>query len=120
MVPTLIRYLDSITQRLESRAALATVYLLPILGFIVDQVSTRIGLTNPALQELNPVTEHLLQAGLWFYIDAVVAIALIASVHIILRKWSFRYRSLVLLTPLTYGLMKMLAGISNFILYFAA
>lgn len=120
MWPTVIHYLDTITQRLESRAALAMVYLLPVVGYIVDQVSTRIGLTNPALQELNPVTEHLLQAGLWLYFDAAVAISIISSTYLIVRKWGFRYRSLVLLTPLTYGLMKVLTGISNFILYFSA
>ena len=120
MGPTLIHYLDTITQRLESRAALATVYLLPMVGYIIDQTSTRIGLSNPAFQELNPLTEHLLQAGLWFYFDAAVAIAIISSTYLIIRKWSFRYRSLVLLTPLTYGLMKVLTGISNFFLYISA
>ena len=120
MESPLIRYLDTITQRLEGRVALAMVYLLPVIGFIVDQVSTRIGLTNPALQELNPVTEHLLHAGLWLYFDAVIAIALISSTYLIIRKWDFRYKSLVLLTPLTYGVLKVLTGISNFILYFAA
>ncbi len=118
MGPTLIHYLDTITQRLEGRAALATVYLLPVVGYIIDQVSTRISLSNPVLQELNPLTEHLLQAGLWLYFDAAVVIAIISSTYFIVRKWGFRYRSLVLLTPLTYGLMKVLTGISNFILYF--
>ena len=120
MGPTLIRHLDRMTERLEGRVTLAMVYLLPVIGFIVDQVSTRIGLTNPALQELNPVTEHLLHAGLWLYFDAVIAIALISSTYLIIRKWDFRYKSLVLLTPLTYGVLKVLTGISNFILYFAA
>ena len=119
MGPTLIHYLDTITQRLERRAALATVYLLPIVGYIIDQMSTRIGLSNPALQELNPLTEQLLQVGLWLYVDAAVAIAIISFTYLIVRKWGFRYRNLVLLTPLTYGLMKVLTGISNFILYFS-
>ena len=120
MGPTLIHYLDTIIQRLESRAALATVYLFPMVGYIIDQISTRIGLSNPSFQELNPLTEQLLHAGLWFYFDTAVAFAIISSTYLIISKWGFRYKSLVLLTPLTYGHMKLITGINNFFLYFSA
>ncbi len=88
-------------------------YLFSFIGFMADQISTRIGLTNPYLIEINPTTWHLMNAGLWLYADIIAVLFTILVSQSVIKYWNFKYRDLIALLPSTYGVLKLVTGIFN-------
>lgn len=93
------------------------IYLISILGCAIDQLSTRIGLNDLNLYELNPRTAYFMAVGIWLYVDIAAVLITILVSYLIIKHWSFKYKRLILLFPLTYGLLKFLTGINNIYLY---
>lgn len=93
------------------------IYLMPILGCAIDQLSTRIGLTNSNLYELNPRVTYLMVVGIWLYVDIAAVLITILVSYLVMKHWDFKYKRFILLFPLTLGLLKILAGINNIHLY---
>jgi hypothetical protein len=92
-------------------------YIISVLGFAVDQASTRIGLTISNVVETNQVALHLMNAGLWLYTDLAAVLLTIFIAKLVIERWSFKYRHTVALFPLTFGTLKLVTGMSNFFLY---
>jgi hypothetical protein len=107
--------LDSSSLRLKSFPDfnMKFAYLISLIGFSIDQISTRIGLTFPHIFEKNPVTLQLLNAGTWLYIDFFFALFTIIVSHIVMLKWGFKHRKFIALFPLTFGALKLLTGLHN-------
>ncbi len=91
-------------------------YAVSVLGFAVDQASTRLGLTFSNVVETNQVALHLMNAGLWLYADLAAVLLTILITRLVIERWSFRYKHAVALFPLTFGALKLVTGMSNFFL----
>ena len=94
-------------------------YITAILGMVGDQTSTRLGLMLPNVWESNPFVILLLSRRLWLPFDLLVL-----SISIVLPLWlmrftSFKSRSVILSFPLIFGVTRILATVSNFLLFFS-
>jgi hypothetical protein len=94
-------------------------YLLSFCGVLFDQLSTRIGLTHPLIFETNMFVVYLMKNGLWLYVDILAIVFCIIISHIYIKKSNFKYRNIIMFLPFTFGTLKLLTGISNFLLYFS-
>jgi hypothetical protein len=92
-------------------------YLVSLFGCFLDQLTTRIGLTNPSLYEMNPIASAMMEQGIWLYVDVSIVIVSIVVTYFILKKWTFEFKRVILLYPFSLGLLKTLAGIHNLALY---
>ena len=91
-------------------------YLFSVLGVTFDQFSTRLGLQHPLIYESNPLVRGLLEAGLWLPVDILILAAMLLVCRLVLTRWSFPYRAVVYLGPLTYGLLRLFTGFANILL----
>ncbi len=105
-------YFSEWTRRLEKLS-----YIMPFVGCAADQLSTRIGLTNSNLLEVNALTTHFMVLGIWLYIDLVAVLVTILVPYVLIGRWGFRYKRLLLMFPLTYSILKLATGLSNIYLY---
>jgi hypothetical protein len=88
-------------------------YLVSLIGFSIDQISTRMGLTFPNVFERNQTTVRFLNSGTWLYVDFFLALFTILVSHLVISKWGFKHRNLIALFPLTFGALKLLTGFLN-------
>ena len=109
-----IRAKVEIKEKINTSKIVYIAYLFSFIGFATDQISTRFGITNPNIIEINPTTMHLMDAGLWLYADIVAVLFTILVSQLIIKHWNFKYRELIALTPSTYGALKLVTGILNF------
>lgn len=109
--------LDWIKVNVDGNKLTRIIYMMPILGCVIDQLSTRIGLTNSNLCELNPQTVYLMAVGIWLYVDIIAVIMIILISYLIIKHWKFQYKRFILLFPFTFGVLKIFAGINNIYLY---
>jgi len=91
-------------------------YLVSLIGFGADQLSTRLGLTSPLIFEKNHMTGRLMEMGMWLPVDLLAFLVTVSISQIIIRRWDFKYRWAIILLPFTYGILKLITGISNFYL----
>jgi len=91
-------------------------YLLSILGITTDQVSTRLGLLHPMIYEGNPNVAWMLDLGIWLPIDMSILAVMIISCKLVVDHWGFVNRRVVYFCPLTYGVLRLITGLSNFLL----
>jgi len=105
-------YLNEDTTRLEKLT-----YVMPIVGCAADQLSTRIGLTSLSLIEMNAWTTRFMSLGMWLYVDIAAVLVTILVPYLLIGRWSFRHRRLLLLFPLTFSILKLATGLSNLYLY---
>jgi len=94
-------------------------YIVSLIGFSIDQISTRIGLTFPNVFERNQATVQLLNSGTWLYVDFFLALFTILVSHMVISRWGFKHRKFVALFPLTFGALKLLTGLLNLNLIFS-
>ena len=92
-------------------------YIMPFVGCAADQLSTRIGLTNSNLREMNSLTTRFMALGAWLYIDLAAVLVTILVPHLLIGRFGFRYKQLLLMFPLTYSILKLATGLSNIYLY---
>ena len=85
-------------------------------GVATDHASTLIGLMTGNLVELNPFTIHLISLRLWFLFDICFLGAVSWAVTEIYRKWDNPSRWIILVFPIIVGVVRICAGIHNFIL----
>jgi hypothetical protein len=88
-------------------------YIVSLIGFSIDQISTRIGLTFPNVFERNQATVRLLNSGTWLYVDFLLALFTILVSHMVISNWGFKHRKFIALFPLTFGALKLLTGLLN-------
>jgi len=88
-------------------------YLLSFIGVLLDQFSTRFGLKNPNIIEMNTYTVIMMDYGIWLIIDLLAVFITILLTHFIIKFWNFKYRQLIALFPYTFGVLKLLTGLSN-------
>jgi hypothetical protein len=88
-------------------------YIVSLIGFSIDQISTRIGLTFPNVFERNQATVRLLNSGTWLYVDFFLALFTILVSHMVISNWGFKHRKFIALFPLTFGALKLLTGFLN-------
>jgi uncharacterized membrane protein YqjE len=91
-------------------------YLVSLIGFGADQLSTRLGLTSSLIFEKNHMTGRLMEMGMWLPVDLLAVLVIVSISQIIIRRWDFKYRWAIILLPFTYGVLKLITGISNFYL----
>lgn len=105
---------EGIKEKINTSNIVNIAYLFSFIGFMADQISTRFGITNPNIIEINPTTLHLMDAGLWLYADIIAVLFTILVSQFIIKYWNFKYRDLIALMPSTYGVLKLVTGILNF------
>jgi len=88
-------------------------YLLSFIGVLIDQFSTRFGLKNPNIIEMNTHTVIMMDYGIWIIIDLLAVFITILLTHFIIKFWNFKYRQIIALFPYTFGVLKLLTGLSN-------
>ena len=88
-------------------------YFLSFFGVLLDQFSTRIGLINPNIIELNTYTVIMMDYGIWIIIDLLAVFLTILLTHFVIKFWNFKYRQIIALFPCTFGVLKLLTGLSN-------
>jgi len=94
------------------------VYVIMVIGFLGDQLTTRIAMNLPWIVEANPLVAGLMTRGLWLPLD-ISLLALSISAHLTLQL-AFKARSswVTLSLPLVYGLVKFSAAVWNILLIF--
>ena len=108
-----IRAKEGIKEKINASKIVNIAYLFSFIGFAADQISTRFGITNPNIIEINPTTLHLMDAGLWLFADIIAVLFTILVSQFIIKYWNFKYRDLIALMPSTYGVLKLVTGILN-------
>lgn len=88
-------------------------YLLSFIGVLLDQFSTRFGLINPNIIEMNNYAVIMMDYGIWIIVDLLAVFITILLTHFIIKFWNFKYRQLIALFPYTFGVLKLLTGLSN-------
>ncbi len=88
-------------------------YLLSFIGVLLDQFSTRFGLINPNIIEMNNYAVIMMDYGIWIIVDLLAVFITILLTHFIIKFWNFKYRQLIALFPYTFGVFKLLTGLSN-------
>ena len=88
-------------------------YLLSFIGVLLDQFSTRFGLKNPNIIEMNNYAVIMMDYGIWIIVDLLAVFITILLTHFIIKLWNFKYRQLIALFPYTFGVLKLLTGLSN-------
>jgi len=94
-------------------------YITAILGMVGDQTSTRLGLMLNNVCESNSFVALLLSRGLWLPFDLLVLSISLVLPLILLRVTSFKGRSVILAFPLIFGVIRIFATVSNFLLLFS-
>ena len=94
------------------------VYAVMVIGFLGDQLTTRIAMNMPWIVEANPLVAGLMTRGLWLPLD-ISLLALSISAHLTLQMAFKARRSWVTLSlPLIYGLVKLSTAMWNMLLIF--
>ena len=94
-----------------------TAYLVATVGILGDHLSTRLGLMNPDVYEANPYTIWLMQRGNWLTFDLLLLLAAVGIPALIMRRWTFKGRWVMLVFPALLGSARLCAAIWNFIQY---
>jgi len=93
-------------------------YITAILGMVGDQTSTRLGLMLPNVYESNSFVAFLLSRGLWLPFDLLVLSVSLILPLILMRVTFFKGRSVILVFPLIFGVIRIITTVSNFLLFF--
>ncbi|MDH5792027.1 MAG: hypothetical protein OEZ44_07540 [Candidatus Bathyarchaeota archaeon] len=93
-------------------------YFLAILGMLGDQISTRLGLASPGTCELNFFAAWMMARGLWLPLDLLLLAAFLCTPAVLIRRYDARERWLTLAYPILFGLIRITAAISNFMIIF--
>ena len=88
-------------------------YLLSFIGVLLDQFSTRFGLKNPNIIEMNNYAVIMMDYGMWIVIDLLAVLITILLTHFLIKCWNFKYRQIIALFPFTFGVLKLVTGLSN-------
>jgi len=94
-------------------------YLLAVLGMLGDQISTRLGLALPGTCELNFFAAWMMARSLWLPLDLLLLAAFLCAPAVLIRRYDARERWLTLAYPILFGLIRITAAISNFMIIFA-
>jgi hypothetical protein len=94
------------------------VYSTMAIGFLGDQLTTRMALNMPWIVEANSFVTWLMTRGLWLPLDLLM-VAMSVSAHLIIRR-AFKMEGswLTLSPPLIYGLVKLSTALWNLLLIF--
>jgi len=88
-------------------------YELVLIGVLCDQLITRYCLRHPLMYEANPYTLWNMEHGLWIPIDVAIIAAMIVIPFILIRRWGFKGRHVLLLGPMTYGSLRLMTAVLN-------
>jgi len=92
-------------------------YMRAIVGVVADQLTTRLVLSKPNIYEANPNTIRLMERGLWLQFDVTLLVASIIVSAVIMRKWGFRDRWVILLYFAACFVIRFGAAMNNLLLY---
>jgi len=88
-------------------------YIISICGIMMDQFSTRMGLSRPDIIELNPRAVYLMNLGIYLYVDVFTAFLIITFCYLIIKYWNFKNKQVILFLPFIFGILRLLTGILN-------
>lgn len=93
------------------------VYLILIVGSILDHGSTMFGLAlHNNLAEANPFVNWMVSKNLWLLFDLSTLIFIISSTRLALLNWKDRGTRMILTYPFIVGVARMAAGLWNLFL----
>lgn len=92
-------------------------YVFYIFASVVDHLSTRLGLTNPLIYESNRLVAYLMTVDLWVPYEIIVIVGVITSMGIWYRRLEYRYRWIALIPPVMVGLIRLVVGVCNTMLW---
>ena len=93
-------------------------YFFVIVGFFLDQISTRMVLTQPLAYEANLYVSRLMASGMWLLNDLFFVAVAIGIPFCFIRITLFKNRHYILLFPYIFGILKILASFWNFYILF--
>jgi len=94
-----------------------TAYLVATVGILGDHLSTRLGLTNPDGYEANPHTIWLMRRGNWLTFDLLLLMATVGIPALIMRRWTFKGRWVILTFPALLGFTRLCVAMWNLVQY---
>lgn len=89
-------------------------YYFLTIGFSLDHLTTKTGITNYGMFEANHIVSSLMELGLWFYIDSLFCISIIYITHLFLKK--YMQFKLIICFPFISGLFRLFAGFINLLI----
>ena len=92
-------------------------YLLAVIGVAADHVTTGLAQSKPNIFEGNPNTVWLMQRGLWLPFDAALLIISIGLSAVIMRRWKFPNRWVILLFFVVSFVLRGGAAVNNLLLW---
>ena len=91
-------------------------YFLAVLGMLGDQISTRLGLAMPGTCELNFLAAWMMERSLWLPVDLLFLTVLLCAPAVLIRRYDSKERWLALAYPILFGLIRITAAMSNFVI----
>ena len=92
-------------------------YLILIIGFTVDHITTKVGMANHKLYESNMIARTLIELGIWGYVDIVICAIFIYVTYQSYRLLLQREHNYMFYFPLVSGLLRIMVGIQNISLF---
>ena len=88
-------------------------YTVLVVGTLLDQITTKIGLNRLNLHEANFIAKNLIGLGVWSYIDIAICALFIILSHKAYRIVLKRQNKMIFIFPLVSGSIRLLVGIWN-------
>ena len=88
-----------------------------IFSSVVDHLSTRLGLTNPWIYETNKLVAYLMIVDLWLPYEIIVTAGLVITMAIWSRRLDYSCRWIALIPPITVGIIRLVVGVCNVMLW---
>ena len=93
-------------------------YLLAVIGVTADHLTSRLAQAKPNIFEANPNTVRLMDAGLWLPFDVALLLGSIGISVVVMRRWRFPHRWVILLFFVTSFILRGGAAVSNLLYWF--
>jgi hypothetical protein len=91
-------------------------YLALLIGLTIDHITTYIGINYFNLYEANAIARSLMNLGIWSYVDIIICLIFIKSLQFIVSR--YKEGKILLIFPLLTGILRIMVGISNLLLFF--
>jgi len=88
-------------------------YVMAVIGVAADHLTTRLATAKPNIFEANPNTLRLMESGLWLPFDVALLLGSIGISVVIMRRWRYSNRWVILLYFATCFVLRFGAAVNN-------
>ena len=90
--------------------------MILITGVLGDEITTYNGISTGRLIEVNPFTHNLITNGIWSLFDVLLISVLLSLSYIITKKNKNELSQTMLFIPILFGIVRLIAFVSNLFL----